>query len=339
MNALARIFASPQGIVFFVAVLFALVLGLINPAFFTPATLIDLARNGLGTGIFALGVMMVLASGGIDVSHTAIGAFAMYATMKIVLGIDLDLPIIAYFVIAAVIGAGLGLINGVLIGGLGLNTLIVTLGTLSFFRGALLTFLGTTYITSVPREVINFSRTILIRIENAVGQMVSLPASFLVLVAVTIVLAIIMNFTVFGRKVYAIGGSEEAAQRIGIRIKRVKVLIYVIAGAIAGLAGMTHVTLSRMANPFDLVGMELNVIAAVVLGGARITGGHGTVLGTLLGVFVITMINTTLLMAGVPSYWQKFVIGCLIIVGTGLPIVIDRLARHRQRMKRPLEAG
>ena len=134
MNALARIFASPQGIVFFVAVLFALVLGLINPAFFTPATLIDLARNGLVTGIFALGVMMVLASGGIDVSHTAIGAFAMYATMKIVLGIDLDLPIIAYFVIAAVIGAGLGLINGVLIGGLGLNTLIVTLGTLSFFR-------------------------------------------------------------------------------------------------------------------------------------------------------------------------------------------------------------
>lgn len=168
--------------------------------------------------------------------------------------------------------------------------------------------------------------------------MVSLPASFLVLVAVTIVLAIIMNFTVFGRKVYAIGGSEEAAQRIGIRIKRVKVLIYVIAGAIAGLAGMTHVTLSRMANPFDLVGMELNVIAAVVLGGARITGGHGTVLGTFLGVFVITMINTTLLMAGVPSYWQKFVIGCLIIVGTGLPIVIDRLAKHRQRLKRPLEA-
>ena len=97
-------------------------------------------------------------------------------------------------------------------------------------------------------------------------------------------------------------------------------------------------TLSRMANPFDLVGMELNVIAAVVLGGARITGGHGTVTGTLLGVFVITMINTTLLMAGVPSYWQKVVIGCLIVVGTGLPIVIDRLARHRERIARPLGA-
>ena len=214
----------------------------------------------------------------------------------------------------------------------------MTLGTLSLFRGALLTFLGTVYITSVPREVIQFSRKVFVRLENAAGQMVSLPMSFIVLVGVAVTVAILMGHTLFGRKIYAIGGSEDAAERIGIKVKRVKVMIYVLAGAIAGLAGMTHVTLSRMANPFDLVGMELNVIAAVVLGGARITGGHGTVTGTLLGVFVITMINTTLLMAGVPSYWQKVVIGCLIVVGTGLPIVIDRLARHRERIARPLGA-
>jgi simple sugar transport system permease protein len=93
-----------------------------------------------------------------------------------------------------------------------------------------------------------------------------------------------------------------------------------------------------MANPFDLVGMELNVIAAVVLGGARITGGHGTITGTLIGVFVITMINTSLLMAGVPSYWQKVVVGVLIVLGTGLPIAIDRYVRHRERLSRPLAA-
>ncbi|TKT74690.1 ABC transporter permease [Aquamicrobium sp. LC103] len=338
MSSVSRILATPQGVVFLTALLFALVLSLLNPAFFTPATLIDLLRNSLVTGIFALGVMMVLASGGIDVSCTAIGAFAMYATMKIILGIDFDMPIIGYFLLSAAIGAGLGLLNGILIGGLGLPTLIVTLGTLSLYRGALLTFLGTTYITAVPRKVITFARSVLVRMENAVGQMVSLPYSFLVLLFVAIGVAVLMNFTMFGRKIYAIGGSEEAAARIGIRIRRVKVLIYVIAGAIAGLAGMTHLTLSRMANPFDLVGMELNVIAAVVLGGARITGGHGTVVGTLLGVFVITMINTTLLMAGVPSYWQKFVIGCLIVVGTGLPILIDRFARHRERISRPIGA-
>lgn len=333
-----RFLATPQGVVLVTAIVFALVLGLLNPAFFSPATLVDLLRNSLVTGIFALGVMMVLASGGIDVSCTAIGAFAMYATMKIILGIDIDVPIIVFFALSALIGASLGLVNGVLIGGLGLPTLIVTLGTLNLFRGALLTFLGTVYITAVPREVIQFSRKVIVRLENAAGQMVLLPMSFTVLVGVAIAVAILMGYTLFGRKIYAIGGSEDAAERIGIKVKRVKIMIYVLAGAIAGLAGMTHVTLSRMANPFDLVGMELNVIAAVVLGGARITGGYGTVTGTLLGVFVITMINTTLLMAGVPSYWQKVVIGGLIVVGTGLPIVIDRLARHRERIARPLGA-
>ena len=333
-----RVFSSPQGVVTITALAFALVLSLSNPAFFSTATLVDLARNSLVTGIFAIGVVMVLASGGIDVSFTAIGAFSLYATIKLLTAYGIDIPIAGVFAIGAVIGAALGLINGLLIGGLGLPTLIVTLGTLSLFRGALLTFLGTVYITTVPREIISFSRTVLVRVENAAGQMVSLPFSFLVLVGVAVMAAILMNGTMFGRKIYAIGGSEEAATRIGINVPRVKVLIYVISGAIAGLAGITQVTLARMANPFDLVGMELNVIAAVVLGGARITGGHGTITGTLIGVFVITMINTSLLMAGVPSYWQKVVVGLLIVLGTGLPIAIDRYVRHRERLARPLAA-
>ena len=182
--------------------------------------------------------------------------------------------------------------------------------------------------------MIGFARTVILRLENAVGQLVSLPLSFVVLVVVTLFVAVLMNVTLFGRKIYAIGGSEEGARRIGIDVARVKLLIYVIAGGIAGLAGMTHMTLSRMANPFDLVGSELDVIAAVVLGGARIQGGHGTVVGTLIGALVITMINTSLLSAGVPSYWQKVVIGILIIVGTSLPILIETYRKHHERLAR-----
>jgi simple sugar transport system permease protein len=334
MRGLSNILGSAQGVVLLMALVFALAIGITNPGFLSVATIVDLMRNSLVTGIFALGVMMVLASGGIDVSFTAIGAFAMYTTMTLVLGIDVDVPIVGLFLASALIGAALGLINGLLIGGLGLPTLIVTLGTLSLFRGALLTFVGTTYLTGVPRNVISFARTMIVRMENAVGQLVSLPLSFVVLVGVTIFVAILMNFTMFGRKIYAIGGSEEGARRIGIDVARVKIWIYVIAGAIAGLAGMTHMTLSRMANPFDLVGTELNVIAAVVLGGARITGGHGTVTGALLGALVITMINTSLLSAGVPSYWQRVVVGLLIIIGTGLPILTDRYRAKRERLAR-----
>ena len=282
MRRAVQLLASPQGIVLVFALLFALGVGTINPGFLSAATIVDLLRNSIVTGIFALGVMMILASGGIDVSFTAIGAFAMYTTTVLIMGVDLDIPIIGYFVVSALIGAALGFVNGILIGGLGLPTLIVTLGTLSFIRGALLTFVGTTYITNVPREVIGFARTVILRLENAVGQLVSLPLSFVVLVVVALFVAVLMNVTLFGRKIYAIGGSEEGARRIGIDVARVKLLIYVIAGGIAGLAGMTHMTLSRMANPFDLVGSELDVIAAVVLGGARIQGGHGTVVGLSL---------------------------------------------------------
>ncbi|MEO9338407.1 ABC transporter permease [Mesorhizobium sp. SB112] len=332
MNAATRILMSPQSVVVIAAIAFALVIGIINPNFLSVATIVDLLRNSLVTAIFALGVMMVLASGGIDVSFPAIGAFAMYTTITLVLGVDFNVPVVMLFVVSAMIGAALGLVNGILIGGLGLPTLIVTLGTLSLYRGMLLTFVGTTYITNVPRNVISFARTMIVRMENAVGQLASLPLSFVVLVGVTAFVAFLMNLTKFGRAIYAIGGSEEGARRIGIRVGRTKVIIYVIVGAIAGLAGMTHMTLSRMANPFDLVGMELNVIAAVVLGGARITGGYGTVTGTLLGALLITMINTSLLSAGVPSYWQRVVVGMLIIVGTGLPIIIDRLAKRRERL-------
>lgn len=334
MRRAVGLLTSPQGIVLVFALLFALGVGTINPGFLSAATIVDLLRNSLVTGIFALGVMMILASGGIDVSFTAIGAFAMYTTTVLIMGVDVDVPIIGYFVLSALIGGALGLVNGILIGGLGLPTLIVTLGTLSLIRGALLTFVGTTYITNVPREVISFARTVILRLENAVGQLVSLPLSFVVLVGVALFVAVLMNVTMFGRKIYAIGGSEEGARRIGIDVARVKVWIYVIAGGIAGLAGMTHMTLSRMANPFDLVGSELDVIAAVVLGGARIQGGHGTVAGTLIGALVITMINTSLLSAGVPSYWQKVVIGILIIVGTSLPILIEAYRKHNERLAR-----
>jgi simple sugar transport system permease protein len=341
MSGPLRFLATPQAVVLITAFVFALILSAFNPNFFSLATVVDLVRNGLVTGIFAIGVVMVLASGGIDVSFTAIGVFALYATMKLIQTFGIDVGVISIagvFAMGAVIGALLGLVNGILIGGLRLPTLIVTLGTLSLFRGAVLTFLGTVYITTVPSEIISFARTVLVRVQSPTGQMVPLPASALVLFGVAVLVAVVLNFTMFGRKIYAIGGSEESAARIGINVPRVKIAVYTIAGAIAGLAGITQMTLSRMANPFDLVGSELNVIAAVVLGGARIGGGYGTVGGTLIGVFVITMINTSLLAAGVPSYWQQVVVGCLIVLGTGLPIAVDRFARHRARLARPIAA-
>lgn len=328
----ARLLRSPDTVAGATAIALIVALGIANPAILSVANLCDVARNLLVPGLMALGVMLVLVSGGIDVSFTAIAAFAMYGTLKLAGGAAL--PMVALGAIAVGMGAGLGLVNGVLIAGLNLDTLIVTLGTLSLFRGALLTFLGTTYITTLPPGMATFANTLVFATRSRTGQIASLPASFLVLVVAAILMGLLLRRTVWGRKVYALGGSQVAAQRLGISPVRTKITVYMLAGALAGLAGILHATEARMANPFDIVGTELNVIAAVVIGGARITGGHGGVCGTLLGVLLVTIINTSLLLMGVPSYWDKVVIGLLILLGTGLPILLSR-----QEGRAPLPGG
>ncbi|MDX7953493.1 ABC transporter permease [Lichenihabitans sp. Uapishka_5] len=332
-RTLSRLAASPQGIMLATGIVLAIAFSIINPVFLSAPNLVDLLRNSIVTGIFAIGVLIVLASGGIDVSFTAIGAFSLYATTKLLIVSGIHPPMVAIFAIGIAIGVALGLVNGLLIGLLGLPTLIVTLATLSLFRGALLTFVGTLYYGTIPAEMVAYSRQPLLAFHLASGRIVQLPMAFLNLVLVATLVALILSGTMFGRKIYALGGSEEAAERIGINVRRVKLAIFMLAGGIAGLAGVTHVTLMRIANPFDLVGSELNVIAAVVLGGARITGGHGTVSGTIIGVLVITIINSSLLLIGVPTYWQRLVVGALILLGTGLPIAIERYNLHRARLR------
>ena len=332
-RTLSRLAASPQGIVLATGLALALLFSLLNPAFLSAPNLVDLLRNTIVTGIFAIGVLIVLAAGGIDVSFTAIGAFALYATCKLLIVSGAHLPMAAIFAIGVSIGAALGLVNGLMIGLLGLPTLIVTLATLSLFRGALLTFVGTLYYGTLPVEMVAYSRQPLLAFHLASGRLVQLPMAFLNFVLVAALASFLLNATLFGRKIYALGGSEEAAERIGIDVRRVKLAVFMLAGGIAGLAGVTHVTLIRIANPFDLVGSELNVIAAVVLGGGRITGGHGTVSGTVIGVLVITMINSSLLLIGVPTYWQRLVVGLLILAGTGLPIAIERINTRRARRR------
>jgi simple sugar transport system permease protein len=323
-----RLLNSSDRVAALTAVLLFLALGIANPRILSLANLFDLARNSTVNGVMALGVMLVLISGGIDVSFTAIAAFAMYATLKIAFGTDLSM--LAMLVIGSAVGSALGLVNGVLIAGLELPTFIVTLGTLSLFHGALLTLLGTLYIVDVPPSMVVFGRTLLFEIRAGNGVTYSLPVSFLILVGAAILMAVLLRATLWGRKVYALGGSELAARRLGISVVRVKLSVYVLAGGLAGLAGVLHAAEVRIANPFDIVGTELNVIAALVLGGARITGGYGTVWGTLLGVALVTVINTSLLLLGVPSYWNKVAIGLLILLGTGLPILLEAW-QSRQR--------
>lgn len=315
-----------ETLVFLIIVAFCLLTTAVDPAFLSLPTLFDLLRNSIVTGIFAIGVLLVLISGGIDVSFTAIAAFAMYATTLTLVQLGVDVPWYAAFALSILIGTGLGLLNAVFIAGFRLPTLIVTLGTLSAIRGFLLTFVGSQLISNMPPGLREFSRLVMLRGTTSEGYFFSLPWAFAALVLVVVGTWFLLHRTLLGRKIFAIGGSTESARRIGIRVRGVQVFVYAYVGALSGLAGIIHASLARVANPFDLVGLELSVIAAVVLGGARLSGGHGTITGTLLGVALIVLISNSLILLGIPSTWQSVVVGALILLGTGLPAYQARRA-------------
>jgi len=321
-----KLLARNETLVSLVLIAVCLVVALIEPSFLSLSTLFDLLRNGTVMALFAVGVLLVLASGGIDVSFTAIAAFAMYVGTKAMVAFGMGDSILVAFAVAGLIGLALGLINGFFIGTLKLPTLIVTLGTLNVFRGFLLTFVGTQLITAVPMGMRTFSRTMLFRLTEPDGTVVSLPIAFLMVVAVAALTALLLNRTMLGRSIYALGGAPESALRVGVNVTRVQYFVYAYVGVLSGIAGIVHGSMARVANPFDLVGLELSVIAAVVLGGARLSGGHGTITGTLLGVALIVVINNSLIVLGIPTTWQNVVTGSLILLGTGAPALRARLA-------------
>ena len=314
-----QFFTRNETLVAIVIILFCVVASASDPRFFSATTLTDLLRASIVIGIFAIGAMLVLISGGIDVSFTAIAVFAMYASTVLTLGTIPELPWYLIFTLSILIGAALGALNGLFIAGFGLPTLIVTLGTLSVFRGFLLTFVGSERISKLPPGMRDFSRAVIARGTTEAGNFYALPLAFAALVIVVVLTWFILHKTLLGRSIFAIGGSLESARRIGVNVRAIQFFVYIYAGALAGLAGIIHGSLGRMSDPFSLVGLELSVIAAVVLGGARLTGGYGTVSGTLLGVALIVLVQNSLIVLGIPSTWQSVAIGMLILIGTGLP--------------------
>jgi simple sugar transport system permease protein len=304
----------PAAFTLLLIVALSLVIGSINPVFFQVSTLFDIARACTVTGLFALGVFIVLAAGGIDVSFTAIAALTMYSITKGAMLFAPGTPIAVILLLGAAGGTALGAVNGMLVHWFKAPSLIVTIGTQYLFRGLLLTFIGTVWITVVPPQMESFGQLALIQYQSAQDARVVLPAFALVLVAAAALTWWLLNRTLLGRAVFAIGGSLAIAERLGYKLRTVHLFVFGYAGFLAGLAGVVHVCSNRLANPFDLVGNEIGVIAAVVLGGARITGGSGTVAGTLLGVVLVSLINNTLILAGVPSTWQRVVIGSFILL-------------------------
>jgi simple sugar transport system permease protein len=310
----ARLSRNPEWFTFALILVTCVIVGTINPRFFQFATLFDLLHSATDMSLFAMGTLVVLASGGIDVSFTAIAALTMYSLTKATFAWWPEAPFALILALGAVGGMALGVVNGMLVHRLKAPSLIVTIGTQYLFRGILLTFVGTQFFMNIPYSMDRFGRLPLFFYTTADGLRAALPVTAIALVVAALLTWWLLNRTMMGRGVYAMGGSLPIAERLGYNLRAIHLFVFGYAGLLAGVAGILHVSTNRLANPFDLVGTELDVIAAVILGGARITGGTGTVVGTLLGVVLVTLINSVLILVGVPSTWQKAIIGAFILI-------------------------
>ncbi|UPL19610.1 ABC transporter permease [Microbacterium aurugineum] len=309
-----------------IIVVLVIVMCAVNPAFLSVHTLFSILRSALVPMVFALAVLLVIISGGIDVSFAAIGIFAAYTTVSLAQGERLDFGLIGILAFAIVIGGALGFVNGIVIARFRLPTLIVTLATQGIFKGVLLAYIGSRYMAELPNGISWLSTANLISIESTRAY---LPMLIVPVVLLVIGAAFLLRRTMFGRGIYAMGGDLEGARRAGFPVVRLQILLYVLVGAVAAIGGLIHVVLGRSANPQDLVGTELDVIAAVVLGGASIFGGRGTVTGTVLGVLLVQIINNSLILMGVPTAWQRAAVGFLLVIGVGIQAVMARRASRR----------
>jgi simple sugar transport system permease protein len=315
-----------------VLVLAMIAIGTVNPAFWQVENLFSLLRANVIIGIMALGVLLVMISGGLDVSFPAFAAVAMYLAVQAMVESGVESAALG-FAVATLIGLSLGAVNAFFITTFSMVPLIVTLGTASVARGLLLGLVGTSIINidKMPPTLIEFAKTSF-SVSGA-----RLTGMVLVYVALAICVHLVLTYTMTGRAIYAYGGDRESAKRVGFETRKTVYLVYCAAGALAGFAGLLHASMIWQANPRDFVGLELDVIAAVVLGGASIFGGRGSVLGTMLGVFMLVMVNNSLIIMQVDTKWQRAVVGSILIVATAVTAWRDR--RSWSRMNNRASGG
>lgn len=290
-------------------IILVIIVSILNPNFLEPLNILNLLRQVAINALIAFGMTFVILTGGIDLSVGAILALssALSAGM-IVSGVDPILAIIA----GSILGGVMGMVNGLLITKGNMAPFIATLATMTAFRGLTLVYTKGDPITGLGENYLFqlFGR----------GYFLGIPIPAVTMIIAFIVLYMILHKTPFGRKTYAIGGNEKASIISGIKVSRVKVMIYGLSGLLAALAGSILTSRLNSAQPTAGTSYELDAIAAVVLGGTSLSGGKGRIFGTLIGALIIGTLNNGLNLLGVSSFYQMVVKGIVIIIA----VLLDR---------------
>lgn len=301
------------------------------PNFLSTANLILMSKHVALNAFLAMGMTFVIITGGIDLSvGSIVGLCGMVAGGLLIYGIDLGIGYTIYFnvieisLITLAVGVAVGFINGLLITRLNVAPFIATLGTLYVARGlALLSSDGQTFPNLVGREDLGTTGFGFF----GAGSILGLPVSIWLLIVVALGAAYVARYTPLGRQIFAVGGNERAARMSGIRVDRVKMFVYMFSGFCAAIAGLIISSELMASHPATGNSFELNAIAAAVLGGTSMSGGRGTIGGTIIGAFVIGILSDGLVMMGVSSFWQMVIKGLVIIIA----VVVDQAQRRLQQ--------
>ncbi|MDX8497928.1 ABC transporter permease [Mesorhizobium sp. VK4C] len=300
------------------------------PNFLSAANLILMAKHVALNAFLAMGMTFVIITGGIDLSvGSIVGLCGMVAGYLVLNGIDLQIGYTVYFnvveiaLITLLVGILIGAVNGLLITRLNVAPFIATLGTLYVARGlALLSSDGRTFPNLVGKPDLGTTGFGYL----GAGRLLGLPVSIWILLVVALGAAYLARYTPLGRHIFAVGGNERAARISGVRVNMVKMFVYMFSGFCAAIVGLIISSELMASHPATGESFELNAIAAAVLGGTSMSGGRGTIGGTIVGAFVIGILSDGLVMMGVSSFWQMVIKGLVIIVA----VVVDQAQRRLQ---------
>jgi ribose transport system permease protein len=310
-SVLADLFRRRESAILIALLVIMIVIGAIAPNFVAASNLYLLSRQISLVAIVALGELFVILHGGIDLSVGSIMAMAGMAAgycMKM----DID-PALAV-VLGTCAGLAMGVINGALISFVGIAPFIVTLGMLSFASGVVLGLSKGWPITEIPQSFLPVGQ----------GALLGLPVPVWIMLLLAAVAHVVLTYTAFGRRTYAMGGNEQATFLSGINVRRIKFALYLISAGCASIGGIILAARFNGARADTGKGWELDAIAAVVIGGASLSGGSGTVLGVLIGACLMGVIQNGLVLMKVSSYWQTSIIGVII----WLAAILDRVKRR-----------
>lgn len=308
--------------IFLMVILLMIVISILSSNFLKVDNFVDIAKGNVVLGIMALGMLPVLISGGIDLS--IVGNITLNSVVAGTLLVKTDVNLFVIILACCIIGGFIGFINGIIITKFKIPPIVVTLGTNSIIMGFVLYITEGNMITGLPDWFKNFGITLLFKFGSF-----GIPIQVLFYIVVMLMTWFILNITILGRGFYAIGGNETSALRVGYNINLIKIFIYIYSGILVGIAAVINTSIVQGVNPNTYMGIDMTVISIAVIGGASTLGGMGTVLGTFLGTALMAILSNGLILVKVPTFWQKIVMGAIIIIAISVDIINRKIEKSK----------